>query len=452
MKFKKLLILIFFLFPLKLFSIDTLWTKTIASTTKLMSACNDIVVGYFEHNDFSNLCIMKCVDGNLVWQYFGSYIYSRAYDIIEIGDGRYLVVGTAFNYTDNDVLLLWIDDQGRILREKFIGVQGKYEYLTKVIKDGKDFIGVGFVFTGIFDSANVYVVKFNAKGEKIWSLEWGGYGYDRAYDVLRIGNYYYVFGTKTTRGHYYPTYDFVIFKIDLKGNIIDVKSYGVLGNDEVSKAIIFDGENILLVGYTQERGYFTYADLYLLKINLDLDTIWSMTYGTEITEKPFDVILRDGMYIVGYYSFTPTYLFDPYFLFVDLFGNIIKNIPLHMQYSQVIENMYENSEDVFTLVGRQGSPAYTIGYIAKIQNLVDVKEEKCRNNKFLFECDFKKLSYYLPKDALVEIYDVTGRKIFRKHFQVGKYMIRLDSFRSGVYFIRFKFDLNEYIYKFIIFN
>ena len=451
MKFKKLLILLFLFLPLKLFAIDTLWTKTIGSTTKLMNACNDIIVGYFEHDDFSSLCIMKCVDGNLIWQYFGSYIYSRAYDVIEISNGKYLVVGTAFNYADNDALLLWIDEGGNILKEKFIGVQGKYEYLTKVIKDGNDFVGVGFVFTGVFDSANVYIVKFNSEGEEIWSLEWGKYGYDRAYDVLRIGDYYYVFGTKTTQGPYYPTYDFVVLKIDLEGNVVSIKDYGTFGNDEISKTMIFDGENIFLVGCTQERGYFTYADLYFLKIDLDLDTIWSITYGTEITEKPFDVILRNGMYIIGYYSFTPTYLFDPYFLFVDFFGNIIKNVPLHIQYSQVIENMCENGEDIFTLVGEQGSP-YTIGYIAKIRNLVNVKEEKYENPHFDFTYDFRKISYYLPKSALIEIYDVTGRKVFKKYYQIGRHIIPLNSFRSGVYFIRFKSDSYDYIYKFIIFD
>ena len=134
----------------------------------------------------------------------------------------------------------------------------------------------GYTTNSIINDANVYVIKTDALGNKLWSKTYGGAKPDFPYHMLPTndGNYFLIGYSQSYSG---GDMDILLLKIDPAGNQLWLKTYGGTGNDEGRDIIATADGNYMIVGSTNSG--MTSKNANLIKIDPSGTVIWNKTYG-----------------------------------------------------------------------------------------------------------------------------------------------------------------------------
>ncbi len=129
-------------------------------------------------------------DAHRVWHVtYGFNDDETANQIIATNDGGFIVVGTTYSARafSRQVYVVKIDAKGRKIWD------GHYGY--KLDEEGRGIIEVedGYVIAGYTRStknraADVYVLKLNHSGKKVWQYAYGGYNDDEAYAIANTAD------------------------------------------------------------------------------------------------------------------------------------------------------------------------------------------------------------------------------------------------------------------------
>ena len=148
----------------------------------------------FNGTDRDAYIIKTDLAGNLQWEtLFGEELDDVAHSVHLAGDGSYFITGYTRNFgaSDNDALILSIDPDGNIVRQKTFG--GRLDDRLITGSETADGGGILVGYTKSFGAGNwdVYLVRVNASGEVEWFLPIGGEGEDTGYTVrqTRDGDY-----------------------------------------------------------------------------------------------------------------------------------------------------------------------------------------------------------------------------------------------------------------------
>jgi len=246
-------------------------------------------------------------NGNKIWQKtYGGSGSDRANAITPTKDGGYIVAGWTFSFGNGrmDVYLIKIDKNGNKIWQKTYGGSGYNE--ADAITPTKDggYIVAGWTSSFGNGGGDVYLIKIDKNGNKIWQKTYGGSGIDIANAITptKDGGYI-VAGVTSSFGN--GRMDVYLIKIDKNGNKIWQKTYG--GSD-------WDGANAITP--TKDGGYivagvtFSFGngggDVYLIKIDKNGNKIWQKTYGGSKDDEANAITpTKDGGYIVagGTFSF-----------------------------------------------------------------------------------------------------------------------------------------------------
>ncbi len=146
-----------------------------------------------------------------------------------------------------------------------------------------------------------------------------------------VSGYYYSFGLQTILNSTFPNGEINGFaiKIDLNGDTLKFNSVGTTMFTELFKyAVKADDSSFIAIGVVNDTTLSTYDyDLYLVKFNLNLDTLWTKTIshnGTEALKVHSIIKTADGNFIIGGYQndWNNSY-FTSFLMKVDLQGNQI---------------------------------------------------------------------------------------------------------------------------------
>ncbi len=132
------------------------------------------------------------------------------------------------------------------------------------------------------EGANVYLVKFNSSGERLWASYYGGYLGSNGYDQFPDENKLFYYGTRAGRGH--------SIAADSLGNIYMT---GTTWNDS----------GIATTGAHQEqRSGRSWPDLFVVKFNKDGQRLWGTYLGNSRKEEGGSIVVSaDGrkIYVAG---------------------------------------------------------------------------------------------------------------------------------------------------------
>ncbi len=141
----------------------------------------------------------------------------------------------------------------------------------------------------VYDTANVFVVRTDASGNKIWARAYGGNAYDKARYAFEddAGNIIVIGTTHSSDGDITFTNgnsDLFVLKLDPSGNIIWMKQYGGTGFESGRYAAQISDGNYLIGGYTTSSNFDVPInrgshDGWLLKTDTSGTVMWSNTYG-----------------------------------------------------------------------------------------------------------------------------------------------------------------------------
>ena len=224
-------------------------------------------------------------------------------DVIETSDGGYALLAetTAIGSGENDFYLVKTDRFGNeIFSNAYGGKSDEYgNSLVQTSDGGYALFGKGYAFEE--KSWDMYLVKADANGEKLWDKYFGGERWEEGFSVKETTDGGLIlFGATFSTGA--GEWDMYLVKTDKDGNEEWSKTYGDVKYDKgASVAQTTDGGYILF-GKTNSFGAEGW-DMYLVKTDKDGNKEWEQFYGGSADDIGTSVAqTSDGGYVIFGYS------------------------------------------------------------------------------------------------------------------------------------------------------
>jgi uncharacterized delta-60 repeat protein len=187
-----------------------------------------------------------------------------------------------------------------VWQKTYGGSGDDYAYSIQQTTDG-GYIVAGW--TSSFGAGNYdfYVIKLDANGNKVWEKTFGGSSEDRAYSIQQttdggyiVAGWTYSFGA--------GIYDVYIIKLDADGNKVWEKTFGGSGWDEAFSIQQTTDGGYIVAGWTSSFGA-GWEDVYIIKLDADGNKVWEKTFGGSGWDEAFSIQqTTDGGYIVAGYT------------------------------------------------------------------------------------------------------------------------------------------------------
>ncbi|MDB5273067.1 MAG: lipoprotein [Chitinophagaceae bacterium] len=204
----------------------------------------------------------------------------------------------AFICTSN---LLWAQTASKHFQYTFGG--GKKDLLYSTIEtEDKGFLSIGYTESFGAGNFDMYVVKNNSEGKLEWTKTYGGTKEDYGRSVVKSqdGQGYLLLGYSNSYSEN-SYFDIYLIKINLQGDTLWSKYYG-LDRSEYGYSVIAtkDGGYMILGEVINNINGEKNADVMLIKINGSGDFEWSKIYGGNLTDYLYTIEqLADGSYLMG---------------------------------------------------------------------------------------------------------------------------------------------------------
>jgi len=259
----------------------------------------------------ADVCLIKTdAVGNKLWdKTFGGSGFDGGNSVQQTTDGGYIVCGTTDSYGDGgeDILLIKTDADGNKLWDKTFG--GKKDDAGNSVQQTTDggYIICGYTSSyGAVISSAVLLIKTDANGNKLWDKTFGGSGFDRGNSVQQTTDGGYIVcgytGSYEAGGE-----DIWLIKTDADGNKIWDNTFGFRKYDYGNSVQQTQDGGYIICGYIISRWQeeFSISKLLLIKTDAKGKKLWDKTFGSTIGyTHGFSVQqTTDGGYIVcGYTS------------------------------------------------------------------------------------------------------------------------------------------------------
>ncbi len=268
---------------------DTLWAKTYGGVSKdagySVQECADsgfIVTGAFGAGKDNVYLIRTNVDGDTLWtKTYGGTDYDRGESVEKCASGGFIIAGRTKSFgvgSDSDNLyLIRVNADGDTLWTKAYG--GTDDDWGESIQECVD---SGFIITGATYSfgaggGDVWLVRTDANGDTLWTKAYGGIPHDRGMSVQKCADSGFIIaGITWSFGAGY--YDIYLLRTDADGDTLWTKTYGGTGYDEGYSVQECASGGFVIAGRTSSFGAGN-DDVYLIRTNVDGDTLWTKTYG-----------------------------------------------------------------------------------------------------------------------------------------------------------------------------
>jgi len=265
-------------------------------------------------------------NGGLLWQkgyYSDKDDYYTANDIVKISDTNFLLAGTEdhvkFFNAEVNMYLNAIDSDGVKNGIKRYGGEDR-ERANSIISVSDGYLIAGSTDTWGAGGEDAYIVKIDKDGNRIWHNAFG-FEYDEvANQIIETKDGGYLFVGTTDSDHKNQKNIYAV-KIDKNGNKVWDGNYGTRENDE-GFGVVESDDGYMLAGYTKGTKNYD-SDVYLIKLNKSGAALWTKMYGGKKEERANAIAkTKDGYIITGYSTSGNGYSKDLYLLSVDNNGNI----------------------------------------------------------------------------------------------------------------------------------
>ncbi len=421
------------------------------------------------------------LNGNLLWEKcYTSLVDSYFLFMFPNSDGSFILGGQNNLGSNRDFKIRKEDGTGTILWSKYYGGSGT-EFLRDMIKTedngylmfGESYSNDGDVGShyGSSSEKDIWILKVDSNGNKVWSKNIGGTLEDRAYAIVNdLHNGCYVVGETISNdndfiGLHNPgvSGDAYVVRIDSLGT---VKWSRLLGGNSWTRGLAAteNGTGGVIVASSTActsgdmHSHIGNSDVWLVNLDSNKNIIWENCYGSIGAEEPTTIRrFNDGSLWVGGISTTissqvdASYgLSDAWFFQTDNNGNYIKGkvfggnkddrataiYPLNNN-MVFVSGYYESGEsgifsipfyggygDVFTAIlapwttsiQQQGNKPQTIPYPNPAFENVTID-----NNSLNI--------------GSIKILDITGKLIFDKTIESAVEQIDISNWPKGVYLL-----------------
>lgn len=170
----------------------------------------------------------------------------------------------------------------------------------------------GFALGGVTVSfgsgmSDMWIVKTNADGDSLWSHTFGGRFSESCGSLIETIDGSYVFaGNTSSFGS--GEYDMWMIKTNADGDSLWSRTFGGARSDGCHSMLQTEDGGYILAGSTRSYGHRLfegrrYFDMWMIKTNADGDSLWSRTFGGELSDRCLSIIrTEDGGYVLAGYT------------------------------------------------------------------------------------------------------------------------------------------------------
>jgi len=269
---------------------DTLWARTYGGASddygKWVQQTFDggyIIAGWtWSFGECGDVYLVKTdAHGDILWtKTYGGTNVDEGYSVQQTSDGGYIIVGQthSFGASSGDIFLIKTDVNGEILWIKAYGGTNSDDGRSVQQTSGGGYIVVGFTGPLSQNKNDVYLIRTDLNGDTIWTKTYGGTGDDVGYSVLQTSEGgYIVTGHTSSLGA--GGADVWLLRIDADGDTLWTKTYGGSSNDYGESVQQTSDGGYVIVGWSYSFSMSDYAKVYLVKTDENGDVIWTRTYG-----------------------------------------------------------------------------------------------------------------------------------------------------------------------------
>jgi hypothetical protein len=251
--------------------------------------------------------IVLCLDENLlaqslVWsERYGGQLNEGGYGCVVTTDQACVLVGSTFSYGsgDFDVYLVKVDSLGDTLwTQTFGGPSAEYGYDIQSTSDN------GFIITGSTRSfgaggRDLYLIRTDEFGNQLWMKAYGGPLSEEGFSVRETSDGgFIVCGTENSFGG--GSADLYLLRLGQNGDSLWSRSYGgALGESGAAVRQTGDG-GFIAVGSTGSYGE-GYSNVFVVRTDSSGDSLWIAVHGGAKADFGYSIeeTLDNGYVIVG---------------------------------------------------------------------------------------------------------------------------------------------------------
>ncbi|MGA1795919.1 MAG: hypothetical protein ACMUIL_08660 [bacterium] len=274
--------------------------------------------------------------GSKVWgKYYGGEDTDSAESVCQTSDGGYIVAGGTQSAGAGkcDVYVLKLDAKGDKVWEKTLG--GKEWDTAHSVAQASD---GGYIVAGDSQSfgsgkGDAYVLKLDPNGKTVWDRTFNGNGAARAHDVKQTSDGGYILaGTTYSFGS--GSGEAYIVKVDGSGNKVWEKMFGGKGRGS-ARSVKQTSDGGYIIGGQVSTSEIGQGDALVIRLDGQGKVVWEKTFGIKDLDPASFVSAKDtkganafsviqtsgGAFILAISTYTKLSIADPYLLKLDGDGN-----------------------------------------------------------------------------------------------------------------------------------
>ena len=229
----------------------------------------------------SNIYIIKTdADGNEIWsRTYGGSRRDEGHSVRQTTDGGYIIAGRtdSFGEGSDDVYLIKTDADGNSVWNKTFGGKGRdWAESVRQTSDG-GYIVAGTTWPFQERYSDLYMIKTDAAGRKMWHKTFGGRYGDFGYSVQESADGGYIVVGNTRPFGTIGESKIYLLKTDGSGGKVWVKTIGG-GASAYGLSVYQTTDGGYIIAGKSERIGADDADIYLVKTDGDGTLTWSMTF------------------------------------------------------------------------------------------------------------------------------------------------------------------------------
>lgn len=247
------------------------------------------------------------------------------YSVSQTTDGGYIVAGSTIKLGigGSEVCLFKTDNHGDIQWTKTIGGPA-FDGAYSIIQTND----LGYVLTGYASGLgagddDVYLIKTDMNGDSLWTRVYGGTGAESGRSVQQTNDGGFIItGYTTSFGA--GNNDVYLIKMDMNGDTLWSRTYGNSEEDFGYSVQQTSDNGYIITGSTISPGLDS-SDVLLIKTDANGDSIWTRTFGESGNDEgEFVEQTPDGGYVIaGTTNSFGAGNFDVYLIKTDTNGNIL---------------------------------------------------------------------------------------------------------------------------------
>ncbi len=254
---------------------NTLWTKTYGDTDvesgRFVQETQDggfIITGEKTGLETNVYLVRTNSIGDTLWTRI--YVGDVGKCVQETNDGGFIII-------DRDMQLIKTDSLGNLLWAKTYGkVLDKAGSSVQQIFDG-GFILTGFTSEDAQGYYDIWLVKTNANGDSLWAKTYGGTGWDSGrFGCQTSDSGFIVVGYTDSYGA--GEDDVWIVKVDKNGTKLWDTTFGGMGYDSGSFVQETSDEGFIITGRTDSYGVGGF-DMWVIRTDKNGKKLWDTTFG-----------------------------------------------------------------------------------------------------------------------------------------------------------------------------